>query len=78
MPKIIRSYLDYKSGDFMDKAKTIEHIKAHVGYPATRDQLVQACNNMSEFSAEDKAWFAKALPKGTFKTANDVIKALRM
>lgn len=60
----------------MDTAKAMEHIKNHISYPATAGDLKAACNNMSEFSDEDKKWVADKLPEGTYNSAEEVIKAL--
>ena len=66
---------------FMDlspqlKQKYQEHIGSDVMYPASCEQIVNACNNMSEFNAEEKAWFAKALPHGSYLSASDVNRAV--
>jgi len=61
----------------MDAAMKM-HIKAHIEYPATKKQIVEACNNMSDVSAADRAWFSKTLPDKKYKSADDVIKALKM
>ena len=64
--------------DGKTKQMMIEHIKTHAGgYPVTKEQLVAACENMSEFTAEQKEWFASALPTGSYNTAGDVIKAIK-
>ncbi|OGY22848.1 MAG: hypothetical protein A2Y57_02830 [Candidatus Woykebacteria bacterium RBG_13_40_7b] len=55
-----------------------DHLKEHQTYPATKDELVETCNNLSDFSAEDKKWFNDSLPNGTYKTAEDVVRALSM
>ena len=34
----------------------IAHLKNHQDYPASREELVQACNNLSDFSEEEKRW----------------------
>lgn len=54
----------------------IDHLKTHQTYPATKEELVKECNELSDFSAEDKEWFMKNLPAGTYKSADDVIGAL--
>jgi len=54
----------------------IDHLKQHQTYPATKEELVKECNELSDFSAEDKEWFIKNLPAGTYKSADDVIGAL--
>ncbi len=58
------------------KQKYASHVRSDVMYPASCEQIVNACNNMSEFKTEEKAWFAKALPHGTYKSASDVSKAV--
>ena len=58
------------------KEKYTAHIGSDVAYPASCEQIVNACNNMSEFSADEKAWFAEALPHGNFKSAADVNRAV--
>ena len=52
------------------------HLKTHQGFPATRAQLIEECNELSDFSAEDKAWFIKNLPEGTYNSASQVIRTL--
>lgn len=59
-----------------DQANAVMHLRQHTTYPATKDQLVAACNNMSDFSEEDKKSFAERLPGGTYNSADEVIKAL--
>jgi len=59
------------------KAKMSGHIENDIeSWPADCADIVQACNNMSEFSAQEKDWFSKNLPHGTFKTPGDVKKSL--
>lgn len=61
------------------KAKLDEHVGMHVEhYPADCNDLVMACNNLSEFSWDEKQWFSKSLPHGTFENPNDVKKALHL
>jgi hypothetical protein len=52
------------------------HLKDHQKYPATKAELVAECNNLSDFSAEDKKEFAEKLPDGSYNSAEEVIKAL--
>lgn len=54
----------------------IDHFKSHQSYPATKDALVKECNDLADFSAEDKAWFIEHLPEGTYNSAEEVTKAL--
>ena len=61
----------------MDKAAAVDHIRNHAGgYPTTAASLKQACNNMSEFSAEDKQWFMDNLPEATYNSPEEVMKAV--
>ena len=57
-------------------AEELGHLKSHVQYPATRAQVVAACNNMSHINPADKDWFAANLPEGTYKGPNDIVNAL--
>jgi len=48
----------------------------HQEYPATKKELVEACNALSDFSEEDKQWFEQHLPEGTYNSAEEVMQAL--
>lgn len=54
----------------------LDHLKSHQKYPATREELLKECDNLSDFSDEDKNWFKKNLPEGTYKSADEVIKVV--
>jgi len=59
------------------RTKLSEHVGEHVdSYPATCSDLVNACNNLSDFSPTEKEWFSKALPHGTFESPDEVRKAI--
>lgn len=60
------------------KEEVKTHIREHLTYPATKQQLIQACNDMSEVPRSDKQWFETNLPEGTYQTADEVIKALKL
>lgn len=55
---------------------SLDHLKNHVQYPASRDEVVQACNNMADFPADDRDWFNEKLPTGTYDGPSDVLTAL--
>jgi hypothetical protein len=59
-----------------NKTGAVDHLKQHQKYPATRDELVRECNELSDFSQEDKTWFVSHLPDGTYRSAQDVTRAL--
>lgn len=48
----------------------------HVAYPATKQDLVQACQEMSDVPEADKEWFAKNLPDKTYERPEDVKQTL--
>ena len=52
------------------------HLTQHQKYPATKEEMVEACNKLSDFSEEDKKWFAEHLPERTYKSADEVMQAL--
>ena len=54
----------------------IDHLKTHQKYPATKADLVAECDNLSDFSQEDKKEFTDKLPEGTYNSAEEVTKAL--
>ena len=60
-----------------EDAKLASHIKHHVNYPASRDELLAACADTPEFSAGEKQWIADHLPEGSYASADDVLKALQ-
>lgn len=62
----------------MDVGNATMHLREHQKYPATKAELVAECNNLSDFSDEDKMEFSNKLPEGTYNSADEVIKALGM
>lgn len=56
--------------------EAIDHLKNHQTYPATRDELMEECNKLSDFSQDDKKYFMDNLPEGTYDSAEEVIRAL--
>ena len=59
-----------------NKQGAIDHLKSHQTYPANKADLIKACNDLADFSAEDKAWFIEHLPEGSYNSADDVVTAL--
>ena len=61
------------------KAKFDEHVGHHVEkYPATCNEITMACNNLMEFTSEEKALFSKNLPHGTYANEGEVRKAISL
>jgi hypothetical protein len=61
----------------VDWKRVEQHLREHQQYPATKAELVAACNNLMDFEDAEKKWFAAALPDGTYKSADEVMKALK-
>lgn len=61
-----------------NKAKAISHFKEHVKYPASRSDILAACAQTPEFTGAEKDWLAQHLPEGTYKSADEVVGALRL
>jgi hypothetical protein len=59
-----------------DIQNTISHLKSHQKYPATKEDLVKECDDLSDFSDEDKKWFVSHLKEKTYMSADEVIKEL--
>ena len=59
-----------------DVANAKKHLEEHQKYPATKAELVAECDNLSDFSEEDKKWFSETLPEGSYESADSVMKAL--
>lgn len=59
-----------------NKSGAIDHLKNHQKYPASKADLVAECDNLSDFSEEDKKEFAQGLPSKTYNSADEVVQAL--
>lgn len=66
------------SGTKPDVAKVKAHFLAHVTYPAKRADVLAACAGTPEFTAAEKEWLASNLPDGTYASADEVARALRL
>lgn len=58
------------------KKEVMSHIDNDVSYPASKDDLVKACNGMSDVSGEDKKWFMEKLPDQQYQSPDEVKQAL--
>src|SRR5258706_12098513 len=55
----------------------MEHLDKHVKYPATRQQVLDACKEVkNEYSQADHERLNK-LPEGTYKSSAEVVAALK-
>jgi hypothetical protein len=61
----------------VDLPKIEQHLRDHQKYPATRADLLADCDNLKDFSANEKSWFAGHVGDGTYASADEVMVALR-
>lgn len=61
----------------VDMSKIEQHLREHQKYPATRAELLADCDDLKDFSAGEKAWFAGRVHEGTYASADEVMVALR-
>jgi len=61
-----------------DAEKVRSHLKEHVQYPATRAEVLAACADTPEFTPAEKAWFSDRLPEGSYASADDVLRSLKL
>lgn len=54
----------------------MDHLRTHQKYPASKADLVAACNNLSDFSEEDKREFENNLSDKTYYSAEELIGEL--
>lgn len=54
-------------------AGATDHLRSHQTFPATKADLVAACNQLSDFSEEDKQEFASKLEDKTYNSAEEVM-----
>lgn len=60
----------------INKKGAIDHLRLHATHPASAEKLKRDCENLSDFSKEDKEWFMAHLPNDTYTSADKVIMAL--
>ncbi len=62
--------------EIKSKPENVTDIISHlndVNYPVTGKEFMEACNNMSDVSADQKAWVKKnILPGKTYKSPEDI------
>ena len=51
----------------MDRKNAEEHLRNHIDYPATAEDIKMACDNMSHFTEADKKWMTEHLPAGRYE-----------
>jgi len=59
-----------------DVKELVNHLQNHIKYPATKQTIVESCNNMAHVPASTRSWAEQQLPERTFKSADEVVKTL--
>lgn len=60
--------------DPRERILIVDHVTDHIKYPADKTDLIEACNNLSEFTEEQKRWFERNLPDGIYNSPGSVMK----
>lgn len=63
--------------DMSTRTELVDHIRNHVSYPISKQELIRECNNMSHVPSEGQMMVQK-LPDRTFRSADEVLGALNM
>lgn len=59
-----------------DRKELMMHLREHMQYPASKAQIIEACNYMGHVPKATVEWFDKTLPDRTYNSADDVIHAV--
>ena len=54
------------------------HLREHIRkWPATKEDIIQACNNVSDIPEAERRWFIETLPEGTYHTPEEAEMVLQ-
>lgn len=56
--------------------QVMTHLEEHVNYPATKDQIIKACNDMSDVPLDAKDWILRNLTDRRYQNSEEVKKIL--
>lgn len=59
-----------------DKMTAIEHLKTHIKYPASAQEIRKACNEMEDVYSELRKLINDKLPDRTYNSADEVLQAI--
>ncbi|KKS13971.1 hypothetical protein A2617_04860 [Candidatus Daviesbacteria bacterium RIFOXYD1_FULL_41_10] len=63
--------------DMAEKMKEmITHLNEHIQYPASKQQIMEACNNMADVPEKDRMWLDEKLPEQTYQNVDEIKKVL--
>jgi hypothetical protein len=58
------------------KKAALDHLRDHISYPATAEELKKACNDMEDVDEELRKEFNENIQDGTYNSAEEVMKAV--
>jgi len=61
-----------------NREEVMRHLTEDQKYPATKEEILAECDNLSDIDEEDKTVFKENLPEGTYQSAGDVMSAIGM
>lgn len=64
--------------DMKDKKEVLTHLTEHITYPASKEDIMKACEDMSDVPEKDKEWLKSALANKVYQDAEEVQEALKM
>ena len=65
-----------RGGKMHNRSEVIAHFREHQKYPAQREDLISACENLSDLEPEDRQWLHESLSEKKYKTVGDVLDKL--
>lgn len=54
------------------------HLQKHVVYPASKKEIIEACNNMTDVPQTDKTYFEMYLPDWNYRNSGEVIRGIKI
>jgi len=64
MPAVVKAFIE-------------RHVQ-HISYPSNKSEIIAACASMAEMPKADREWIEQNLPNGTYRSADEVVRALKL
>ena len=74
--KVDKPAADGKPPKGFNARTTEKHLRDHQRYPATRAEILAECDNLSDFTDQDRRWFAEKLPEATYHSPDEVLEVI--
>ena len=59
-----------------NRLEIITHFRDHQSYPAQKNDLTRACDNMADLEPEDRQWLTETLKEKYYTSASEVVENL--